>query len=313
MIKEGEHLKGVEPINEKKLKNSDFFKILEYKLGINKKALDYLQKIIDGRDVYDKSGYSGSSTVIIKQTELNPSSYVIKIQPTSNLKEEYTAYKFFYKKGLSSKPLRYFNFGEYELMVVDKIDLPVAGQYFNNYQEIAEFFGKELRKFHDLNLKEKNILYNEKKIFQSKFIKSFDKAINSQSGLIYSSIYMNDYDYDAMRKYLIKNKSFLFDDLVLNHGDFNPNNVFIGKDGIKLIDFKDTGFVDRHYDIFWTMFMIIIFSGILEDKIAITEVENIFLNSYGRDLINSDKLLFFKKFACLYWERHDEITRIDIL
>ena len=124
---------------------------------------------------------------------------------------------------------------------------------------------------------------------------------------------MNDYDYTSMKKHLIENKNYLFEDLVLNHGDFNPNNVFINNNEIKLIDFKDSGFVDRHYDIFWTMFMIIIFSGILKDRNSIIECENIFLDAYGRDLINNEKLEYFKKFACLYWHQHDELTRIDIV
>jgi len=313
MIKEGEHLKGVEPINEKIIKNNDFFKILQNKINDDKKILKYLKKLLNNRDIIDKSGYSGSSTIIVNGDERNLKEVVIKIQKKDSLKKEYIAYKFFYKNGLSPKPLKYFECNNYELMIVEKTNLPMAGKYFNSFEEISKFFGKELRKFHELNLAKNKLTKNERLNFEKKFIDNYKEALNNKSGLIYASMYMEDYDYDAMKKYLINNKEMLFDDVVLVHGDFNPNNVFIDKDKIQLIDFKDSGFVDRHYDIFWTMFMIIIFSGILEDKKSILVCEKIFLDSYGRDIINEKKLDFFKKFACMYWKRHDEITRINIL
>ncbi|MBE6156248.1 MAG: hypothetical protein E7161_00675 [Firmicutes bacterium] len=313
MIKEGEHLEGVEPINEKIIKNSAFLKIMQNKIINDEAVLTYLTKLLNGRDVLDKSGYSGSSTIIVNTDDINKESLVIKIQPKDSLKEEFIAYNYFYKNKLAPKPLKYFDCGKYEFMIVKKINLPTAGNYFNNFQEIALFFGKELRKFHDLNLKKGKFTKEELKVFSKKFIKSFDEALKNETGLIYSSMYMDDYDYDKMKKDLQDNKNYLFDDAVVVHGDFNPNNVFVDKEGIALIDFKDSGFADRHYDIFWTMFMLIIFSGILADKKATLECEKIFLDSYGRDLIVEEKLTFFKKFACMYWKRHDEITRIDIL
>ena len=126
--------------------------------------------------------------------------------------------------------------------------------------------------------------------------------------------YLKDDDINKMKKYLIDNKEILHRNEVLVHGDFNPNNVFIDNNmNIKIIDFCDVGICNKHYDIFWTMFMLIIFSGILKDRKKILECEEIFLNAYGTDKINNEELLFFKYFACLYWKQHDEITRINIL
>ena len=226
MIKEGEHLKGVEPINKKLIENSVVLNIIKNKFGIKNKTYNYLKELLNGRDVYDKSGYSGSSTIVVESDSQNLNSYVIKIQHKDSLKDEFISYNFFYKNNLASKPLKYFDCGEYELMIVEKIDLPVAGQFFNNYQEIAEYFGKKLREFHDLNLKNKKLSEEEKKLFENKYVKSFNAAVNSEDGLIYSSMYMNDYDYQEMKKFIKNNKNYLFDDIVLAHGDFNPNNVF---------------------------------------------------------------------------------------
>ena len=313
MIKKGEHLEGVEPINEKLVKNEEFFEIIKNKFKLDDNIVLYLKKIINGRNVYDKSGYSGSSTIIVNKDENNTNEFVIKFQKRGLLKNEFISYNYFYKHYMASKPIKYFNCGEYELMIVEKNNMITAGHYFNNYQQISKYFGKKLRKFHSMNLIDDNFTKEEKEIFRNKYKNIFNEAINNETGLKYLSMYMDDYDYESMKKYLIDNRNILFDDIVLVHGDFNPNNIFVDDKRIKMIDFKDSGFVDRHYDIFWTMFMIIIFSGILTDKKSIVECEKIFLDSYGRDLVDEKKLEYFKKFCCLYWKQHDEITRINIL
>lgn len=215
---------------------------------------------------------------------------------------------------MSSKPLKYFDCDKYEITIVEKIDLPVAGNYFNSYQEIASFFGTKLRELHDLNLIDDKFTNEEINLFYNKFNNSYNKAITNDNGLIYLSMYMNDYDYEKMKIYVKQNKHIMNKNKVLVHGDFNPNNVFIDeKFNIKLIDFCDSGIVNKHYDIFWTLFMLIIFSGILKEKDKIDDCEKIFLEAYGISQINKKELDYFKKFACLYWQRHDEITRIDIL
>lgn len=314
MIKNGCFLDGVEPINEKIIKNSLFFEIIASKLGLQSEAYEYLLKKINGRDLYDKSGYSGSSTLIVNKDSNNFDEFVIKIEQKNKLYDEFITYNYFYKKGLTAKPLKYFDCGNYEVMIVEKIDLPVAAIYFNSYQDLAIFFGNKLKEFHDSHYINDTFTEEEYILFNTKFDHNYTKAINSEQGLLYLSIYMNNYNYNEMRLYLEKNKHILYQNRVLVHGDFNPNNVFIDENlNIKLVDFRDTGIVNKHYDIFWTLFMIIIFSGILKEKEKIIECERIFLNAYGISRINYEELDYFKKYACLYWRQHDEITSIDIL
>ena len=312
MIKKGSHLDGVEPITEKTIANDEFLNILGNK--INKSSLAYKEiiKLISNKKLYDKSGYSVNS-VIIDNGE-NDDSIVIKISKNNNLHDEYISYNYFYKIGYTSRPINYYRNSGFEIMVSRKIELPTAGYYFNSYKEISSFFGSELRKFHDCDLIKKGFNSTEKELFYKKYEINFEKAISNDVGLVYMFDYLGYTDINEMKRYLIKNKEMLYKNQVLVHGDFNPNNVFITKNkDIRLIDFCDTGICNRHYDIFWTMFMVIIFSGILKDRNKINECETIFLNSYGLDKIDNQELLFFKYFACLYWKQHDEITRIDIL
>lgn len=311
MIKKGSHLEGVEPINEKIITNRDFLDILENKFELDSSFLSYIKKLLNGRDLYDKSGYSGNSVLIIKSDDLNKDEIVIKISRSGKLYDEYISYKYFYSKNYTSKPLYYSKVKGYEVMITEKIDLPTAGFYFNSYQEIAEFFGKKLRCFHDENLIDKGFTKIERETFEKRFEVSYEEALNNNIPLVYMVDYLLDDDIYKMKRYLKENKKMLYNNLTLVHGDFNPNNVFVTSNyDILMIDFCDSGFCNYHYDIFWTMFMIIIFSGILKDKEKIKECEEIFLNSYGLDKVVEEELLFFKYFACLYWKQHDEITRI---
>lgn len=316
MIKRGSHLDGVEPINEKMVSNKLFFKILSNKIDSKSEVFIFLKDIVNNRVLYDKSGYSGNSTLLVNRDNLNDNEIVIKVSKKDNLYEEYIAYKYFYKLGYTSKPIKYFDCGNYEIMISNQIKLPTAGFYFNSYQQIAKYFGKELKKFHDRNLIDKGFSNEEIKIFKYKYNSAFNKAIKNDTILVYLKNYMKneEINIEEMKKYLIKNKNILFNNLVLVHGDFNPNNIFIDENKqIQMIDFCDTGICNKHYDIFWTMFMIIIFSGILKEKDKIKECETIFLNSYGIENIDFEELKYFKYFTSLYWKQHDEITRIEIL
>lgn len=310
MIKKGSHLEGVEPINEKAINKDELLKIIASKIGYNK-YYTYLEKIIRKSDVYDKSGYSGNSVLICKNKK---TSYVIKLSKTGKLINEYISCRYFYKKGLTSKPVKYFKINNYEVMITEYISLPTAGFYFNSFKDIAVYFGKELKKYHDLNLMSSTFTIREKRLFSKLYDNNLKKALENDVGLIYMTMYLDDEDICKMKKYLIDNKNMLHKNEVLVHGDFNPNNVFIDENkNIKLIDFCDSGFCNKHYDIFWTMFMIIIFSGILTDKEKTKECEKIFLEAYGLEYIDEKELQYFKYYSCLHWKRHDEITRIDIL
>ena len=199
MIKEGSHLDGVEPINEKKIDNYELMKILSYKAG-NTRNFEFLKNIISNSEVYDKSGYSGNSVLICKNKNNN---YVVKVSKSETLIDEFIAYNYFYKIHLSSKPIKYFKHNKYEFLITEYIALPTAGIYFNSYQEIAYFFGKELRKFHDMNLIQNKFSEKESNLFKNKYNFSYNRAIDSNAGLIYMTDYLKDEDINKMKKYLI--------------------------------------------------------------------------------------------------------------
>lgn len=309
MIKKGNHLDNVEPISEQNINNEEFIEILRNKIG-DCEILDYIISLVKDYKIYDKSGYSGNSVLLLKsKTKKN---LILKISKSQKLYEEYIAYNYFYKNNLTSKPIKFFREKDLEIMITEYINLPTAGNYFNSFEEIALFLGKELKKFHETKFVKCNV--EEYNLFNNKYNKSLNEALKNSIPLKYMVIYLGEDNVEKMKQYLINNQDILHKNEVLVHGDVNPNNIFIG-DNYKLqyIDFCDSGYCNKHYDIFWTLFMIIIFSGIIKEPDKIKKCEEIFLESYGKCNINERELLYFKYFTCLYWKEHDEITRINIL
>lgn len=310
MINEGEHLNGVEPPGRKKISNGIFIKILKEKIKCSDYLIDYLKVLSDNKEILDVSGYSGSSTILIEDNKYDDS-YVVKIQPKNSLFEEFIAYKFYNKYNLTSNALKYEDCGNYEIMIVKKINALTAGQYFDTFEEVSKFMGTELRRIHDMNFDCHNMTYEERFVFDNKYKRIYKEALESNEALIYMCQYLNDYDILKMKEFLRKNVDYI-DGKTLLHGDFNPNNVFV-KDGklVGVVDFKDTGFADRNYDVFWSMWTTSLFSGLHYNREKLDKCEKIFLDSYGRDAIDEERIEFCKKLTCLYWKQHDEISRLD--
>lgn len=65
-----------------------------------------------------------------------------------------------------------------------------------------------------------------------------------------------------LEKWLKKNK-YISDDVII-HGDYNLRNVFAKNSTFAgMVDFADTCFGDRHYDIYFSMWTVALYSGII--------------------------------------------------
>ena len=117
MIKKGSHLDGVEPINEKNIEKSIVLEILYKKIGEYKEAYKYILNIIEDKLIYDKSGYSGNSVLILKSKD-GKEDFVIKISKSNELYHEYISYKFFYNLEYTTKPLAYFECGKQDTILI---------------------------------------------------------------------------------------------------------------------------------------------------------------------------------------------------
>ena len=297
-----ELLDGVEAPKTGEISYQKVIEILERK-NISRNTLLYLKELLNTRSILDKSGYSGTSTIIVpKRGQL--SGYCIKFSENS-LEEEKILLNLFNRYGLTSRVIDYIRDSE-DILITESIDYPLALESISDYIELAKFMGKTLRNFHDIKW-EKELTQEEQKVLENHGKRIITNSLEHSEGLEYMAAYQEDYDYNRMLEYIRENKEDYQLDVII-HGDFNPRNVFAYKGNFMgFIDVTDAGYGDRHYDIFWTMWTIALYSGILANKEKVQECERNFLESYGYDMINEKRLTLSKKLNCMYWQPNNNI------
>ena len=302
-----ELIDGVDSPKENIISNDYIMEVLKNKC-ISKETLCYLKEIIGGRNAVDMSGYSGNSTIIIPSSSSDKCGYCIKFSDNiGQLKNEYVLLNLFNKYNLTPKCIDYIQDGM-DVLVTEEICNPFALKKYKTVEELSSFMGRSLRDFHDINWLKKDFSLEETNILCNNGDKIIEQSLQHDKGLSFMADYQNDYNFDKMREYISLNYSCYKKDDVIIHGDFNPRNVFIGNSKeFGFVDVTDSGFGDRHYDIFWTMWTISLYLGIQGDLAKRIECEEIFLDAYGRDKIDEKRLELCKKITCMYWQENNNI------
>ena len=293
----------VDAPENRSLSTLKFIEIVE-NLGVSKYTLNELSDLVSGKKLVDMSGFSGNSTLLALGED---SSYCIKIgYSKSCLFKEKVLIGLFNRAGVADKVIHY---------IQDAVDILVTGVNPNyiavekipTYKELAEFMGRSLREFHDIDWDSVELTYFERNVLNSNSDKIMSGVLSHSQGLGFFADYIGDHDYDSMKEY-IKNNISSFNEDVIIHGDYNPRNVFTdGKNFKGIIDVTDCAFGDRHYDIIWAMWTVPLNSGVLGEPDKVAECEEILLDAYGRDAIDLNRLEFCKKLCCMYWQESNDI------
>lgn len=300
-----ELLEGVERPIEGLLKYDDVISTFR-NMKISKRNLKKIENILINRNVIDMSGYSGNSTILVPK-EKNKEGYCIKISSKINqLKKEKELLELFSSKKLTADIIDYIQDGM-DILITRQMEGEEAIKNHSSIRSLSEFMGKSLREFHDLSQifkvdddTKKTLILNGEKIIK-------DSLIHSK-GLQFMGDYQKDHDYDKMKKYIQENLGDYHSDVII-HGDFNPRNVFSTNKGefTGFVDVTDSGYGDRHYDIFWTMWTISLYLGVQGDANKVKECEEIFLDAYGTDAIDERRMQLCKKLTCMYWQESNDI------
>lgn len=56
------------------------------------------------------------------------------------------------------------------------------------------------------------------------------------------------------------------------------------------------------------MWSIGVYLGIVDNHILMDQLRDIFLDAYGRELIDYDRYNLCDKVVCMYWQEHNEIN-----
>lgn len=264
--------------------------------------LYYLDDVIEGRNVYDLSGFSGNTTLIVPKNK-NNKGICIKISESSDeLYDTYTALNFFNKYGCTSTVTDFFSCNK-DYLISELIESKTVLEELKTINEMAFFMGSSLRKFHDIDFSKMN--KEEKTLFVDYKDKFVDEALNHEVGLRYYADYLHNHDYEKIKEYIEENRKLFKTDEVMVHGDFNPRNVFVNN---MMVDFTDSHLGDRHYDICFSVWSIGVYLGIVDNHILMDQLRDIFLDAYGRELIDYDRYNLCDKVVCMYWQEHNEIN-----
>lgn len=238
-----------------------------------------INKYIEGSTICDKTFSDRSNVLYIEDKGI-----YIKIAESDSLKSEFENTVFFNKLGVAGEVIDYLNDKSNDYLIVKEVkgDNGISQVHKNNPKKLASSFGSHLRMIHSLKYdicpginRTKNLFYEcnkkvrEDKIDMASFHKKYGFTPN-QGILMLESL-----------------KSSCVDDVFI-HGDYYlPNIIMNDFEFSGIVDMDLSGIGDRHIDIM---------SGLksLEINFKTKEYDDIFLDAYGRDLIDKDRLAFAK-------------------
>lgn len=297
-------IEDVEMPKDSKVDIEQAFKALKRR-GCAETEIDYLKCIISDKEIFDFSGYSGITTFLAVSSKVHDSNLCIKISDSPHqLERSYVMLNLMSKYNLFPKVIKYISTNK-DYLITEAIKGSMAVNAFDDFRSLSRFMGTALRRFHNIQWDIVSMTELEKGFISSKTESILPVALSHENGLDYLAQHQNDFNYVAMKEYLRNHQEDYIADEVMIHGDFNPRNVFI-KDGhlVAVVDMTDTCLGDRHYDIYFSMWTVSFYSGILDNPELVTECENIFLDSYGREKIDQRRMDYCKKLACMYWQHN---------
>lgn len=276
--------------------------------GCEDTEINYLKSIISDKEIFDFSGYSGITTFLAISLKAGKSNLCIKISDVPHqLERSYVMLNLMSKYNLFPRVIKYISTNK-DYLITEAVEAPMAVNAFGDFRSLSNFMGKALRCFHDIHWDESSMTELEKNIITSKTESFLSEALSHEKGLYFLAQYQNDFDYEGMKEYLKNYQADYIANEVMIHGDFNPRNVFVCDGQLAaVVDLADTCFGDRHYDIYFSMWTVALYSGILDNSELVAECEKIFLDSYGRDKINQQRMEYCKKLTCMYWQEHNDI------
>ena len=286
----------------KKISYNDLIRILKEK-DCCTSDLRVLNDYINGRDVIDISGTSGNTTFIIPKNEKNKESFVVKISPNDGeLYDEYIVNNLFFKYNLAPEVIEYFSSNK-DYLINRFIEGNCAINLINDVEEMAVILGKSLRLFHDMKWDKDNFDFMESEVIIDNPDKFLNISMEHNFGNNDMKEYLKENNFNRMKEYILENGYLYKNDDVIVHGEFNPKNIFLkDKKLFNLMGFSDTHYGDRHLDIFYAKYALHYYYNVLYDTKLIDRIDQLFLDSYGRDAIDYERLRLCGYIMCMYKE-----------
>jgi kanamycin kinase len=200
----------------------------------------------------------------------------LKIEKAGRLLREKKMTEFFHTHGLGAEIIAYVTENGYDFLLTNAIDGEdgISGGNLNNPEKLAAVYGEALRIIHKLPSEQCPFQGRSAEIFQE-----VDKNIKQSDGDFNLIPEGKVKAWERMKKL----QHLAHDDVVI-HGDYCLPNIIL-KD-YKLQGFVDLGYGgvgDRHWDLFWGIWT-------LKYNLKTDKYKNIFLDAYGRNEIDSERM-----------------------
>ena len=239
-----------------------------------------IEYFIGNSDIYDSSCSKEANVYFIDKD----SGYFLKIAKSGLLKSESLMHSYFHKLGLTSSVCMYKNIGDKDYLITERVigEDCVYKEYLNQPKKLCETIAYNLRLLHEKSITDCPIQNNTYMYVQT--------ALDGYDNGIYNSDLFNGlWDFPSIQeawqaategmKNLEKN--------VLIHGDYCLPNILLNNWKFSgFIDLNNGGVGDRHIDILWGIWT-------LKYNLKTTQYTEQFINAYGSDMINQDKLRCF--------------------
>ena len=247
---------------------------------------DKIGQLCEGARIYDSSCSPEARVYLIDGRER----MYLKVAESGSLKKEAVMTNYFNKKGLGARVLSYIS-GERDIMLTTAVrgEDCTCATYLDDPKRLCDTLAERLHMLHEVNADD--CPYKDG---MGEYILSAERNYKSNS---YSKEHFPDsFGYrsgDEAYQVLTEGKAMLKNE-VLIHGDYCLPNVML--DGWRFsgfIDLGDSCVSDRHIDLFWGKWSVE-FNLMMQGKMSEGEIKKYgarFLDAYGRDKIEGEKLL----------------------
>lgn len=240
---------------------------------------DVIDRYIKGSEIYNRTFSNKSKVIYVKDKGI-----YIKISKLNSLKNEYENTLFFNQLGVAGEVIEYISDENNDYLMVKEIEGEngISDNHLKDPKKLATSFGEHLRMLHSLKF---DICPKNNRV--KSLVNECNKNVREDK--IDMDLFFKNYGFTPNQGLLMLDslKTYSVDDVFI-HGDYYLPNIIMDDFKFRgIVDMSLSGLGDRHFDIV---------SGIksLEIVFKTKEYNNIFLDAYGTDRIDKDRLAFAK-------------------
>lgn len=234
---------------------------------------DGVQPFLDGATLYDCSSSVSSRTYKFKKQD---GVYFCKVGPRGLLERELRMNRFFSSFGLGPQVVHAQVHAEQMYVVTVSLDGSdgISMENLRIPDRLAYSFGTSLARIHSLP--------SQDCPFPDRNVEMHDLAKRNMEHRIYAEYLMPEGFLLGREKFLRLSGLSTIDTVI--HGDYClPNIILKDHELVGFIDLGNGGYGDSHHDLFWGLWT-------LEYNLKTDKYNEVFLEAYGRDRVDFDRI-----------------------